>query len=244
MKAIILAAGFGKRLMPLTEDRPKCLVKIEGKTILERMVCNCLPLGIVDYTIVVGHGKEEVLETLDQLQRKYRIKMPYIDNFEYANSNTGMSLKLALEHAKEDVLIINGDNVTDRRIIRNLLVKNSTAVVIDNVKVLNAESFKVRFSNHRIELMGKDIHIAESNGEFIGISMIKFEDLNTFRHNLDQLVECNKNVYYDLAFQQFSQDMPISFVMTDGLLWTEVDTIDDLNIARHIVNELRDQPDD
>lgn len=69
MIGVILAAGIGKRLMPLTEHIPKTLVKIQEKTILEHIVTNLVDCGIQEICVVVGHGKESVVSETDRLSK-------------------------------------------------------------------------------------------------------------------------------------------------------------------------------
>ena len=69
LKAIILAAGTGTRLMPLTKDIPKPLLKIGDMSLLESMIKNCISNGITEFIIVIGHKKERVIEETEVSQR-------------------------------------------------------------------------------------------------------------------------------------------------------------------------------
>jgi choline kinase len=231
MKAVILAAGTGTRLLPLTREVPKCLVSVNGRTILERIVENCLSLSIDEFVVVGGHKKDNLLKAMDALGGVHRTRFECVENPDYRTTNTGVSLNIALRGATDDLLVINGDNVFDRRILRDLLKPSQTAIAIDNTKSLNEESFKVRIQDNVVALMGKQIPIDQANGEFIGISLLRKGDLDTFRGLLGGLIDRNPMTYYDFAFQELSAIRPVVFAYTNGLKWTEVDTPDDLRAA-------------
>ena len=172
MKAIILAAGTGTRLMPLTKDIPKPLLEIGNTSLMERMMITCMSNGVNEFVVVLGHKKERVLDTIDYLKKKYPVSIDIVENKKYSETNTSCSVNLATRDLDDDVMIINGDNVVDERIISGLLNINETALVIDNHKHLNEESFKLRIENNRIMAIGKGIDIDTASGEFIGISKV------------------------------------------------------------------------
>jgi choline kinase len=235
MKAIILAAGMGVRLRPFTQEIPKCLIEINGKTILERIIENCVPFDITRFVVVVGHKKETIFTAASKLEGGHPVEFSFVENMDYQTTNTGVSLVLALDSIKEDVVIINGDDVFEKQIMRKLLESNTSSIVIDNRKVLVQESFKVKTSDRLIELMGKDIPIDQATGEFIGISLIKLKDLDVFKTILNKKIRQNKKTYYDFIFQEFAESGSLSFTFTDGLNWTEIDTEEDLLYAQKIL---------
>ena len=238
MKAIILAAGTGTRLMPLTKDIPKPLLEIGDISLMERMMINCISNNVNEFIIVLGHKKERVIEKIDYLKEKYSVKIDFIENEKYSQTNTSCSVSLATRQLDDDVLIINGDNVVDERIISGLLKINETALVVDNYKELNEESFKLRIENNVIMEIGKGINIDAASGEFIGISKISEDDLNLFNSILDDLIVEDVQNYYDLAYKELSQESNIKYFYTDGLKWTEIDDKNDWEYANTLIEEL------
>lgn len=237
MKAIILAAGIGSRMMPLTKNIPKCLLKINNKTILEIIIESCISVGIEDFIFVVGYNSHVVIEKIKKLKNRHCMKYCIIENKEYINTNTGVSLYLALSHPNvkgASVIVINGDNVFDKKILEILIMKDETSIVVDNVKELNEESFKIKITDGKIEAMGKDILKETSTGEFIGISMIKNNDLVLFREILKKIIDENKTQYYDFAFKEFSKIKKIGIIYTNGLMWSEIDYPEDLERAKRV----------
>lgn len=238
MIAVILAAGMGQRLMPLTRDKPKTLLEINKTTIIERIVINCLNNQIKEYLVVVGHNKEKVAKECDRLAQKYDITFSVVENQDYKKTNTGVSTYLAVKKLKnKDFLIINGDNVFDEKIIENLLKSKSTAMIIDNYKQLNQESFKISIEGSTIKDMGKQIDIESSSGEFIGISKVASADVELFGQILSKLTQEDPQQYYDIAYVNLSRKSKVDFVYTNGLKWTEIDDIDDFNYAKSVFVE-------
>jgi choline kinase len=237
MKAIILAAGTGTRLMPLTKDIPKPLLEINNTTLLERMIINCISSDVNEFIIVLGHKKERVLETIEYLKSKYPIKIDTIENKNYSQTNTSCSVKLATQQLDDDIMIINGDNVVDNRIISGLVKINKTALVIDNYKQLNDESFKIRIENNVIIEIGKGINIDTASGEFIGISKVSKDDLPMFNFILDELIVKDVQNYYDLAYKELSQKSDIEYFYTNGLKWTEIDDKNDWEYAHSLISQ-------
>ncbi|MEX0569298.1 MAG: sugar phosphate nucleotidyltransferase, partial [Candidatus Njordarchaeota archaeon] len=130
MNAIILAAGIGKRLRPLTTDKPKTLINLDGKTILEYICCNLASVEIRKAYVVLGHAKEKVIEYAKYIEKKLGMRFVFVENRIFEQSNTGYSLLLALERLKEtqnDVIIVNGDIIFDFKILLRLIKRENTA---------------------------------------------------------------------------------------------------------------------
>jgi choline kinase len=240
MIAVILAAGMGTRLMPLTKDIPKPLLEIENTSLLERMMINCISSGVEEFVIVSGYKKERVIEKIDYLQSKYHVKISTVENKRYSQTNTSCSVSLATRQLDDDVIIINGDNVVDERIISGLLKIDETALVVDNYKRLNEESFKLRIENNVIMEIGKGIDIDTASGEFIGISKVSKDDLPLFNSILEDLIAENVQNYYDLTYKDLSKKTNIGYFYTNGLKWTEIDDKNDWKYAHTLIKEFNE----
>ncbi|WP_042691891.1 glycosyltransferase family protein [Methanobrevibacter oralis] len=167
-------------------------------------------------------------------------------------TNTSVSTYLASNYIErehlDDFILINGDNVVDPKIIQNIAKRNNTSMIIDNYKNLNEESFKLiigekslkendSIANGIIEEIGKGIDIESSTGEFIGVSKVAKKDVSKFNKILVELIDEDKQNYYDFAYKKLSKESPIDFVLTNGLKWTEIDDHDDWAIAKQLINE-------
>ena len=106
MKAIILAAGQGKRLLPLTKDIPKCSLVVNGKTLLERCLERVDACGIKEAVVVVGHEYDKVIAQIGPRYKNLRIT--YVVNSKYHETNCIYSLWLAKEHAKTIYFLRDG----------------------------------------------------------------------------------------------------------------------------------------
>ncbi|MGL4670377.1 MAG: sugar phosphate nucleotidyltransferase [Methanobacteriaceae archaeon] len=238
MITVILAAGFGSRLMPLTKDIPKTLLEIEGMTILERLITQSIDNGINEFIIISGHKKERVEEKAQDLINKYNIKIDILENKDYLTTNTSVSTLIATKIANEDIILINGDNVFDKKIMDNIVSSSGTSLVIDNVKNLNEESFKLKIENGIVTEIGKHIDIASALGEFIGVSKVAKSDFPEFNSILEDLINKDPQNYYDYAFKTLSEKTKIGFVYTEGAKWTEIDDKNDWEMAKQMLKDL------
>ncbi len=234
---VILAAGRGRRLgrdIDLEKVGPKCLLPIDGYTLLERVVSDLVSFDVDAITIVVGYKAEMVRKACVTLERKHGIQFDLARNDAYLSTNTAYSLHIGLENTYDDVVIFNGDVLYDRAILNNLLGIDQTAISVDNTKPLTAESFKVKIVNGRIEEMGKAVPIDKATGEFIGISKIAGKDLLEAKRLLESLVSDDPNNYYDFIYQSLSKSGNVAYSFTNGLKWTEIDDLHDLKYAGSI----------
>lgn len=252
MIGVILSAGMGTRLMPLTKEIPKPLLKINDVTLLERMIKNCMNAGISDFILIVGYNKEKVYEIAPLLEEKLDISIKIIENAEYDTTNTSVSTYLASSYIEkkslDDFILVNGDNVVDPEIIARIAATDNTSMIVDNFKDLNEESFKLiledvstnddnTIANGVIAEIGKGIDIASSTGEFIGVSKVVKSDVATFNELLVDLIEDDRQNYYDLAYKPLSKVSTIDYVLTNGLKWTEIDDHNDWETANELVDE-------
>ncbi len=255
MIGVILAAGMGTRLMPLTKEIPKALLEINGMTLLERMIGNCIDAGISKFIVIVGYNKDKVIDLCPKLAEKYDVEIRTLENEKYDVTNTSVSTYIAsglIEKDPEDFILVNGDNVVDPEIISRIAGCPHTGMIIDNYKKLNEESFKLiiddevfnedkSISNGTINSIGKGLDIESSSGEFIGVSKLIAEDIPDFNRILSELIDDDPQNYYDFAYEDLSKLKTIDFVLTNGLKWTEIDDHNDWENAQKLVDELENK---
>ena len=252
MIGVILAAGMGTRLMPLTKEIPKALLEINGMTLLERMIRNCTDAGISKFIVVVGYNRDKVIDLCPVLGKKYDVEITTLVNEKYDVTNTSVSTFIVsklIEENPEDFILVNGDNVVDPEIISRIAECPHTGMIVDNFKQLNEESFKLiiddeifnedkSISNGVIDSIGKELGIPSSSGEFIGVSKVISRDISDFNIILSKLIEENPQNYYDFAYKDLSNMKTIDFVLTNGLKWTEIDDHNDWENAQKLIDEL------
>ena len=252
MIGVILSAGMGTRLMPLTKDIPKPLLEINGMTLLERMLRNLMNENINKFIVIVGYNKQKVMDLTPKLEEKYSIDIKILENERYDVTNTSVSTHIASKYIEEnhpdDFILINGDNVVDPEIITRIAERQNTSLIVDNFKNLNEESFKLiieneslnddeTIANGTIAEIGKGIDIDSSTGEFIGVSRVCKEDLAKFNEILEDLIDEDEQNYYDFAFKKLSKITEIDYVLTNGLKWTEIDDHNDWKQAQKLIDE-------
>ena len=245
LKVIILAAGEGKRLRPLTKNIPKCMVNFFGKSLLERQIDIFQNLGINDISVVTGYCENKI--SIDNIKK--------FKNKNFSTTNMVESLFTAKEKIDDSVIVAYGDIVFESKIIQKLMnSRHDISVIIDkNWKDL----WKVRFENPLedaeslildknkliLELGQKEKNINNIQGQFIGL--MKFQ--NAGINNIINFYEKMKNIS-NSSMNPLNPNLPFekSF-MTDflqGLIrnnqklnaiiiengWLEIDSLEDYNL--------------
>jgi len=237
MKAIILSAGRGARMFPLTEEMPKPLLEISsGLTIIESQLKSLEESGgISEAVFVVGYKAEMIEQKLADF-KAFPIRFLY--NPFYMQSNNLISLWLACGEMEEDFLVINGDDVFRPVVARRLLdepQEKEVVMVVDKKDVYSQEDMKVRMVGERITAVSKKIPCGDADGESIGMMRFLGQGRNLMRETLQVMVrsEENKQVFYLKALQQIMDaGFPVHANMCDEKEWTEIDFHPDLDLIR------------
>jgi len=240
LKAIVLCAGRGGRLRPLTEDKPKCLLEIGSKTILERILENLSRAGIHETLLVVGFRQDRIRN----LTREKEISgIDFVVNEKFESTNTAYSLRLALIRMDSDFILINGDMLFDGLILRDLIRHpQRNCVVVDRASRLNAEKVKVRAVNGRILKIGKYLKSEESLGEAIGIYKFSREVIPALSAVFEDL-ERNGEVYhyFEKGIERLCEDSVKFGIMFTERPWVEIDTPEDWDYAAREIQPKLDQ---
>jgi len=218
MKAIILAAGKSQRMRPLTNNKPKCLLKIGDLTILERQL-EILSKYCKSIEVVVGFNKEKII---NKLATKYK----YVINYDYKNTNSIYSLWLARKKLNDDLILINSDIIFNDKLIRDLTKKNKSICVSLSTKWEYNKGYKVVISKNRIVKMGIDIPREKIFGEYAGMIKIKKAKLPIFKKYLYNTVKRSKDYWFEDVFSRMAQDgVEIGYFDVKQYTWYEVDTV-------------------
>jgi len=232
LKAIILCAGQGRRLKPLTNNLPKCLLPIKSKTILEHIIENTIEAGIDEIFLVTGFRRHLIEDVVNQ--REFR-QVKFIYNDEYSRTNTAFSLNLALKSLGSDFVLMNGDVFFDKGILTELIDHpNKNCVVVDNRIHLDEEEVKVIAHKNRLLRISKELEPKDCLGEAIGINKISKESIEKLTNIFDKL-EQRKDYHH---FFEFGIDSLLSDHTQFGVLltnkpWVEIDTIEDYEYAKN-----------
>lgn len=230
LKAVILAAGQGKRLMPLTSELPKSLLDIKGKSILERILDNLLECGINEAAIVVGFQEEKIR---GKIGTEYRgIRVTYITNPLYKITNNIFSVWLCHEYGREGFLLINGDDVFDSKILHNIVnSEHANAAVIDLSKTnLPEEAMKATVKNGLLTAVSKKIPPSETSGDAIGIYKFSEEGATRLFTEIKQLLlDEQHNTFYLVALDKLIKNFEFHAIATEDTWWDEIDDLNDYN---------------
>ncbi len=251
-KAIILAAGLGKRLGNLTKDIPKCLLVVEPesrKTLLDFSLSALSDNGINEIIIVTGFAKE-VLENHISKNWSRKLSIQYIFNDKFSDFNNIYSAYLAKGFWDDETVLLNSDIIFHPDIFNALkdVIANDTKpksyLIIDDTKKLIAEDMKVKINEKReIKEINKKLDCSASLGEYIGITYLRGVERVKFLESLEKNIkDKNLDLYYEDALNCILKDISVFPLSTSGKLWTEVDTEEDYNIAKEMAKKIKTVP--
>ncbi len=234
MKAIILASGEGKRLMPLTKKTPKPLIEISGGlSILERIMRSLTENNINDIIITTGHLEKQIGKFI---KNKYpKINITYVENPVYDKTNYIYSLWLARKILQEDdIILMHGDLVYDFELMKRIINEDRTCVLIKKGTEFPKKDFKARIKNNLITEIGVDV--SGKDARFCA-PLYKFlkHDFKEFLNEIENFIMANKvNCYAEDAFNKISDKIKLYPVYYDKEFCMEIDDFDDLEKAKNL----------
>ncbi|MCH2390907.1 MAG: phosphocholine cytidylyltransferase family protein [Nitrospinales bacterium] len=228
MKAIIMAAGVGKRLLGLNMNKPKCLLTAGSETLIRRSVNLLVNKGISDITVIVGYEA-------DLIRNELKNDVAYFENPHFLTTNSIMSLWYAKDLLEDNVLLLNGDLYYEHGILD--YAKNQTNPVVmlaDSTRIDNAD-YRFGFIGNQINRFGKHLTNQETDGEYVGIVRIDQCFIKTFKQTLEEMITAGKsNIWWeDVLYSFISKQIPIHFYDVAGTFWSEVDTLQDYNYLQN-----------
>ena len=241
IKAIILAAGVGSRIRPLTDNCPKSLLKINGKTILEMMLSHIQACGINEVVFVLGYLQNQIK---DYVKTQFPdLIVQFITNEKYEVTNTGYSLMLTKDFVQDSTFIkFDADVVFDINILTSLIASEyDNCLCIDKNINLDAEEIKVIIKDdNRVVKASKTVNPVDAIGESIGIEKISGETACTLFNELELMMKDEQyhQEYYEAAYERLiEKDVPFHALDISGLKWTEIDTQEDFMLAENIFSQ-------
>lgn len=227
-QAIIVAAGVGSRLRPLTDDRPKSLIEVDGQSMLRRSIQLMIEHGINDIAVVVGYRKEMIMEHV----RDFPVTFFY--NPFYRITNNMASLWFASPFIKGDFIYSHSDIVYDATLLTMLMEDKGENVLLVEKKECRAEEMKVQVRDGRLVASSKEIPREESFGEWTGLARFSADFGAELMETIGLLIEQGYQMAYDtLAFTELAgEGHIIEIIPFENVPWLEVDTKNDLKHAR------------
>jgi len=235
-KAIILAAGVGSRLMPLTADKPKCMVDVCGKPILVRMLEHLESIGVGEATIVHGYKGECIQDVVGT--RFGRVAIDYLENPDFKDTNSMYSLWLAREVLEQGCLVIEGDAICERHVLELLGEKRGLGSfwagkvfdgTIDGCVLTTDDSGRIVQQDIIRDPEKKKYSNKYKSAGMLSLGADYGRSLSSW---LTQAVETGQvNKYYDLIIGSNLSVCPIQIMDIGNIFWYEIDTVEDLTLV-------------
>jgi choline kinase len=238
MKAIILSAGQGKRLLPLTREEPKCLLLIDDhRSVLELQLEALEHCGIERAAVMIGFGAARVEQFLARYStRRLQIHTCYNPFFE--TSNNLATCWLAIPEMTEDFILLNGDTVFEPTVLQRLLaspVAPVTLTIDQKDTAYDDDDMKVSLNGGcRLKAVGKTLPPSLTHGESIGLMRFCGRGVEAFRTALDAAIREPEGLHkwYLSVIHAMAAYEQVDTVSIKGHWWGEIDTPADLAEVR------------
>lgn len=232
MKAVILAAGLGSRLRPITDSLPKCMVSVNNIKIIDKQIDNLLINGIYDIVVVAGY-KYEIL--FKHINEKYP-DIEVINNYRYNETNNMYSLFLTKEFVYNDnFLLMNADVYYDSCIIKGIIQEPLISKIACDKSVFMVESMKITIDNEKINHISKKINESEHYAVSIDVYYINSNDSKVLFQEIENTILVNKdeNSWTEVALDNIFCKTNFQPYIINGR-WFEIDNHEDLRKAELI----------
>lgn len=236
MKAVIIAGGKGSRLLPYTANKPKCLVEVHKRAILDYQFSALRDSGIQDVAIVTGYYHQSIVDYCD----RKNIKITIIHNKDFETTNNAYGIWLARDYvadSKDGFLLINADLIFSSDTLKFLIEhKEKDGIIIEPTSNPESDMVKIKMENGKIVAMSKDILPAETVAEAVG--PVKFSQAGgqAFMDFIGSFIkkgELNHWFFYMLG--DFARERWFAGLKNPGFIWAEIDTPEDLKIAHDLI---------
>ncbi len=240
MKAIILAAGRGRRLAEYSNNLPKCMLSFGGKTLLDYQIESVRALGITEIVMVVGFEKEVIIE---HTRRYTDIIFTFIENREFDTTNTAFSLWLARHEMNDDFMYMNADVLFPQELTRRLFYAHKENALAVIRKQCGDEEVKVVLDDTKIQRIGKQYDPATTYGEFIGIAKFSATMCESFARALQRVHDepGGNERYFEAALDYLTEDVQLTAVDITDLPCIEIDFPEDFIDAKNTIARAIDQ---
>lgn len=236
MKAIILSAGRGSRLGHMVDDKPKCLIDFNGRTLLDRQLDTLQANGVDEAVVVTGFCDWLVEARIAQRCGGPTVRTIYNPFYKVAD-NTG-SLYVAREELSGDCLVWNGDTLVSNALMRCVVTNHrpGICVTIDRKDSYDADDMKVIEDAGHLKAIGKRLPIDKVNCESIGLLAFRAGGAELFREAVERALRTPEGttIWYLHVVHQLAQSSEIWTLDINGEEWGEVDFPIDVDVAREL----------
>ena len=234
MRAIILAAGQGSRLLPLTADRPKCLIGFNGRSLLDWQLDMLARNGVDEALVVTGFRDDQIEAALARRSGGPKVSTLYNPFYKVAD-NLG-TMWIARDWLDGNVLTLNGDTLVSEALIARVVGAgiDGIAVTVDRKDAYDADDMKVvRADDGRLLAIGKRLEEGV-NAESIGFIAYRGDGTQRFRREVERVMRTPEgtNVWYLKVVHALAQRERVETLDISGEEWGEVDFPEDVERAR------------
>jgi len=240
MIGMVLAAGWGSRLAPLTDELPKTLLEVDGdRTILDVAIGNLRSVGLEEIVVVTGFRHDVLADRKPALERDHGVSVELLYNPKALEWNNCYSLWCAREHFSRGVLMANGDTVHPASVEETLLAARGDGdlvIAVDQEQELAEEEMKVQVSPEGLlTRITKQMDPASAAGEYIGVTLIEPHAADALADALQATFERDPQLYYEDGFQELAdRGGRVRIAPIGSVEWVEVDDHADLARAREV----------
>ena len=233
MIGVILAAGMAKRLRPLTDTKPKCLLEVGGKTLLQRTVDAMQSAGATQFLVVTGYKAEMIREFIKLHYPNLCVQ--FLDNADYEHNNNIFSLWMAIQQLHgQEVLLMDSDILCDPEAVRRVACQNVPALAMQRHELGDEEMKIVVDEAFNITEISKTCSADDAIGESVGIEKMTTGYTEAIYQELKKMIldEGLIDIFYERAFERLiPQGYTFKVVDTTDLFSYELDTPEDFERA-------------
>lgn len=240
MKAILLAAGVGRRLRPYTEDRPKCLLPLGGKTLLDRHMDALAACGVQDVIIVLGHCGDQIRAAI--AQRPDAARVQFLENTRYTDGSI-LSFNTAIDHIADHpdgAILMDADVLYPKELMRRLVHTPGTSFVVDETSLETGEEMTVGIKDGKVRTIDRIVGPGwDLKGETVGFTKFAAEDMPVLKqHMADCIAEGLIKAEYEAVMIRALATHPGNYTLVGDLPWTEIDFDSDVENAKAMLPEV------
>ena len=237
MKAIILSAGQGRRLLPLTAEHPKAAIAVGRQSVLEWQLQEIGQCAVDEVVVVTGFGAEHIDEIV---ARQTYVPTRTLYNPFFAQCDNLGTCWIARHEMEAPYLIINGDTLFEARVLQRLLQESADApitLVTDSKVSYDDDDMKVIVEGGRLQRVGKQLDRTTVNAESIGMMHFDAAGAQQFRAQLEHMMRYGSGLkqWYLSVIDGVADQGIVATCPIDGLSWCEIDDRDDLDNAERVV---------
>ena len=240
MKVVILGAGQGKRLLPLTEEVPKALLDIGGRRLVEWQIEAFTSAGATEIVVVTGYKAKVMSEVLSDVEaRRGDVTIRTVYNPFFSVADNLASCWMARGEMNQDFILVNGDNLFKAGMVEQLLGAPDAPVTVSiaHKPEYDSDDMKVMLDGDRLTEIGKTLPVEAVDAESIGMILFRGEGPRIYTDMLERAMmePTGLRQWYLSAIGALAKTEDVRVRSVDGHEWCEVDFPVDLQQARHLV---------